>query len=73
MKTPRRYFLRNVYPVDCHVEGGLSDLLVWDGVIAAVAQASLLSPPEECLVLDGNGKTLLPAFVDLHVHFRDPV
>lgn len=27
---------------------------------------------KECDTIDGRGKTLMPAFVDLHVHFREP-
>lgn len=27
---------------------------------------------ENCKVIDGEGLTLMPAFVDLHCHFRDP-
>lgn len=27
---------------------------------------------KNCKVVDGNGKVLMPAFVDLHAHFREP-
>ncbi|QGU94244.1 amidohydrolase family protein [Clostridium bovifaecis] len=27
---------------------------------------------KNCKVIDGNGKVLMPAFVDLHAHFREP-
>lgn len=27
---------------------------------------------KDCLVIDGEGKVLMPAFVDLHAHFREP-
>ena len=52
--------------------GPMSDLLVWDGQIAAISLAGQLVSPEGCLEIQGEGRTLLPAFVDLHVHFRDP-
>ncbi len=45
------------------------DLLVRDGVIAAVGKG--LSA-RGARVLRGEGRTLLPAFADLHAHFRDP-
>jgi dihydroorotase len=45
------------------------DLLVRDGVIAARG-TGLRAPGVP--VLAGEGRTLLPAFVDLHAHFRDP-
>ena len=27
---------------------------------------------KECAVIDGKGKVLMPSFIDLHAHFRDP-
>lgn len=44
------------------------DVLVRDGKIAAVG----FDLPCAGEVIDAAGLTLLPAFVDLHVHFRDP-
>jgi len=54
--------------VDAHGESH-GDLLVRDGVIWALGKG-LLAP--DVPVLPGEGRTLLPAFVDLHAHFRDP-
>ncbi len=45
------------------------DLYIEDGLIRAVG-AGLRVPGAD--VLPGEGRTLLPAFVDLHAHFRDP-
>jgi len=45
------------------------DLYIEDGLIRAVG-AKLRIPGTE--VLPGEGRILLPAFVDLHAHFRDP-
>lgn len=45
------------------------DLYIEDGLIRAVG-TGLRIPKAE--VLPGEGRTLLPAFVDLHAHFRDP-
>ena len=45
-----------------------ADILVRNGKIAAVGQGL------DCAgeVIDAAGLTLMPAFVDLHCHFRDP-
>ena len=45
-----------------------ADVLVKDGKIAAIGQ----NLPCAGEVIDAGGLTLLPAFVDLHCHFRDP-
>ncbi len=45
-----------------------ADLLIRDGKIAAVGQG--LAAGGEAL--DAAGLTVMPAFVDLHCHFRDP-
>jgi dihydroorotase len=47
-------------------------LLLRDGRIAAMGLSleALCMPGEE--VLDASGKTVLPAFIDLHCHFRTP-
>lgn len=44
------------------------DLYINNGVISEIG----LHLNKNCAVLDAKGKTLLPAFVDLHAHFRDP-
>lgn len=43
-------------------------LLVRDGKIAAIGDF----PAYTGAVLDAKGRTVMPAFVDLHVHLRDP-
>ena len=52
--------------------GQPTDLLLRDGKIAAVGTGleGLLQPEET--VLDAAGKTVLPAFIDLHCHWRTP-
>jgi len=45
------------------------DLYIEDGLIRAIG-TGLRIPNAD--VLSGEGRTLLPAFVDLHAHFRDP-
>src|SRR5262245_35248889 len=43
-----------------------ADVLVHDGKIQAVKRS--IEPPEGATVIDGTGKTLLPGFLDAHVH-----
>ena len=52
------------------VEGKPIELLVKDGVIAAVGLD--FSPEEGEQVLDAEGRTLLPSFIDTHCHWRTP-
>lgn len=48
------------------------ELYAKEGKIAAVGQGlAALADPED-LVLDAGGLTVLPAFVDLHCHWRTP-
>jgi dihydroorotase len=50
--------------------GGAVDLLVRDGVITAIGPG--LAAPDGVPVLDADGLVLLPGFVDLHTHLREP-
>lgn len=47
----------------------VADVLVVNGRVAAIG-AGLPSAPAE--VIEAGGKVLVPGFVDLHVHFREP-
>ena len=47
-----------------------TDLLVRDGVIAAIGDA--LDEPADAELVDGEGLHAFPAFVDPHVHLRTP-
>src|SRR5439155_1686271 len=49
---------------------GVDDVLIQDGKIAQVA-TELVVPPG-ATVMDASGKWVLPGFVDLHVHLREP-
>ncbi len=49
---------------------GPSDVLIENGKIAAVGPK--LKAPADAKVLDATGKVVLPGFIDLHVHFREP-
>jgi dihydroorotase len=48
------------------------DVLVRDGEIAQLGAPGTLEPPAGGEVLDGEGRHLLPGFVDPHVHLRTP-
>lgn len=45
------------------------DVRIEDGVITAVGEQL---PAEDGPVLDARGRALMPAFIDLHCHFRTP-
>lgn len=49
---------------------GTADVLIDQGKIAAVGPN--LSAPAGATVLHAEGQLVLPGFVDLHVHFREP-
>jgi dihydroorotase len=49
---------------------GPADVLIRDGKIAAVGPG--LKAPAGAAVIDATGKWVLPGFVDLHVHLREP-
>ncbi|MBB4684631.1 dihydroorotase [Amycolatopsis jiangsuensis] len=50
-------------------EGEPVDVLVEDGVITSIGSVKV---PEGAEVLDAAGQVLLPGFVDLHTHLREP-
>ncbi|GAA3532162.1 dihydroorotase [Amycolatopsis ultiminotia] len=50
-------------------EGEPVDVLVENGVITAIGTVAV---PEGAEVLDAAGQVLLPGFVDLHTHLREP-
>ncbi len=51
---------------------GEHDVVVRDGDIVEVAAAGTAALPDGAEVVDGSGRTLLPGFVDPHVHLRTP-
>jgi dihydroorotase len=48
------------------------DVLVRDGRIAELGAAGTLPAPDGAEVVEAAGRTLVPAFVDPHVHLRTP-
>ncbi|WP_167102652.1 dihydroorotase [Mycobacterium sp. DL592] len=51
-------------------EGEPVDVLVADGQIAEIG--AKLVAPDDADVIDASGQVLLPGFVDLHTHLREP-
>ncbi len=49
---------------------GMADVLIDKGKIAALGPH--LSAPVEARTIQASGKLVMPGFVDLHVHFREP-
>ena len=45
-----------------------ASLLIRDGLISE----SKTSPSKDCLIIDLNGKWIVPGLIDMHVHLRDP-
>ena len=64
-----KFLIKNVQLTD-HRGSKVSDLLIEDEVIKKISEN--LSADGDVKVIDGTGKVLMPSFVDLHVHFRDP-
>jgi len=46
----------------------LGDIYIKDGIINEVG----LDLDKDCKVIDAQGKIIMPGFIDLHVHFREP-
>jgi dihydroorotase len=70
---PATLLVRGAHVVDPVARiDALHDVLVRDGEIAEIAAAGTLSAPAGAEVLDGEGRHVLPAFVDPHVHLRTP-
>jgi dihydroorotase len=62
--------IRNGRVIDPGRVNGPADLLIQEGKIAGVGPN--LAAPEGATVIDAAGKWVLPGFVDLHVHLREP-
>ncbi|OGW64544.1 MAG: dihydroorotase [Nitrospirae bacterium RIFCSPLOWO2_02_FULL_62_14] len=49
---------------------GPADVLIENGKVTAVGQK--LKAPADATVVDAAGRGVMPGFIDLHVHFREP-
>lgn len=63
--------MAKIYIKNALVWGKQKDVLIQDGVIAQIGTVSP-SRIKGATQIDATGKTLLPAFVDMHVHLREP-
>jgi len=61
----------NLVPMDSErvVEG--QTVLVRDGVIEMIGTSDQVQVPDDALVVDGQGKYLMPGLADMHVHIQD--
>ena len=64
----RNYLLRDVSPLG----DGTTDVLLADGVIAAIGPDAEAQAGPDPVIIDGSGLVLLPGLVDLHTHLREP-
>ena len=46
-------------------------VVVHDGVISALGPTDKIAVPDGARVIDGQGKTLMPGLIDMHVHLYD--
>lgn len=59
--------IKNVNIID-ETSNFKGDLYIENGIIKEISD----DIEKQCETIDGNGKTLMPAFIDTHAHFRDP-
>ena len=69
MSTPVLFSRGRVIDPRSNVDG-VRDVLVRDGKVAEVSEAPLQVPGAH--VVDARGRWVLPGFIDLHVHLREP-
>jgi len=65
-ETANSFVVHDVTVFDGHARRLHADVIVRDGLIAAVGEH--LALPASAPVIDGRGKTLLPGLIDAHVH-----
>lgn len=63
-----RYLLTSVAPLGADPV----DVLLADGVVAAIGADARAQAGDDATVVDGSGLVLLPGLVDLHTHLREP-
>jgi len=74
MKTPRETLLiqggRIIDPSSQH--DGLADLLIEDGLIAAIEAPGTIPTSRASRVIAAQGCWVVPGLIDVHVHLREP-
>ena len=65
----QKYLIKNIYIVN---EGNiiLNDIVFAKGIIQKIDRD--ISVPENCTVIDGTNKYIIPGVIDDQVHFREP-
>jgi len=63
-------FITGGHVIDPGRFNGVADVLIDEGRVAAVGPR--LKVPAGATKIDATGRLVLPGFVDLHVHFREP-
>lgn len=72
-QPPARLLIRGAHLLDPRESlDAVADLLIVDGLIAALGDPGTLIPPLDTELLDATGLHAFPAFVDPHVHLRVP-
>jgi len=66
--TTTSFLLRSVAPLG----GTPVDVLIADGVVAAIGPDAAARAASDATVVEGGGLVLLPGLVDLHTHLREP-
>ncbi len=74
MSAPLRLLvLRNVRALDpSRGLDAIVDVVIEDGILTRIGPGASEGVAGQARVIDGTGRWLLPAFVDMHVHFREP-
>jgi dihydroorotase len=66
----KNLLVTNVRIIDAHTDF-FGQLMVKDGLFYEIMQ-NCTQHADDCTVIDGDGNVLMPAFTDLHAHFREP-
>lgn len=65
------YLIKNVHLVDAELNT-FGDVLISDGLIKEIALNESIEGDKNIITIDGHGLTLMPAFIDMHCHLREP-
>jgi imidazolonepropionase-like amidohydrolase len=63
---PSTFLIRDVRIFDGRDVVLVGSVLVRGGIITEVG--ATIVPPDECVIIDGRGQTLLPGLIDAHIH-----
>ncbi|MFR0019450.1 MAG: dihydroorotase [Paraclostridium sp.] len=66
-----KLLIKNVKMIDSSISFK-GDLLVENGKISKIDSDINITGIEDLKIIDGKNKILMPAFIDLHTHLRDP-